>query len=96
MKRPVLTPLVFVIGCAAGGVASQMVIPPARAGTNPTRWEYLCSNVKQNVPETLAESGKQGWEMVSAFPSHYEEGTGGFPRDLKADAYGFCFKRALP
>jgi hypothetical protein len=97
MKRPVLTSLVFVIGCAAGGVASQVVIPPARAGTSPTRWEYLCTNVKQSVPEALAESGSKGWEMVSAFPSHYEQGTGaGLLNDLKADAYGFCFKRALP
>jgi hypothetical protein len=37
MKRHGFIAIVFIVGCATGGVASQFVLPPARAGTNPTR-----------------------------------------------------------
>ena len=30
------------IGCVAATVAQNFVVPPARAGTNPMRWEYTC------------------------------------------------------
>lgn len=93
MNRPVLTALVFVIGCAAGGVVSQLAVPPVRAGTNPTRWEYSCTYAKEKIDETLNASGAQGWELVSAFPHHLEHQMNS---DLTARDYGFCFKRALP
>ena len=93
MKRPVLTAFVFVIGCATGGAMSQLAVPPVRAGTNPTRWEYTCTYANEKINETMNASGAQGWELVSVFPQHYDHEMDG---DLKSNAYGFCFKRALP
>lgn len=75
----------FVVGCGAGGAASQLVIPSARAGTNPTRWEYTCIRAHDPmVGETDAlaawnRAGAQGWEFTVLL------------RDEDA-----CFKRILP
>jgi len=38
VTRAMALGIVFVIGCAVGGISSQLVVPPVRAGTNPTRW----------------------------------------------------------
>ena len=54
----------FVVGCGAGGAASQLVIPSARAGTTPTRWEYLCITTGLNT-ERYNEAGDKGWEMAA-------------------------------
>lgn len=40
MKQRGIIAIVFVVGCATGGVAAQLVVPPVRAGTSPTQWEY--------------------------------------------------------
>jgi len=37
VTRAMALGIVFVIGCAVGGVSSQFIVPPVRAGTNPTR-----------------------------------------------------------
>lgn len=92
MKHPGLLALVFVIGCATGGVAAQMVIPAARAGTNPQRFEHLCT--QGATDKQLAEAGAEGWEMVSAFASQYRDDWQG--RHAEARQYAFCFKRPLP
>jgi hypothetical protein len=66
----------FVLGC----VTKAIVVPPARAGTNPTRWEYRC--VKAFNPEEDANKlGAEGWELGSAV---------GVAPAL------WCFKRPLP
>jgi hypothetical protein len=39
MKHNGIIAIVFVVGCATGGVAAQLVVPPVRAGTSSTRWE---------------------------------------------------------
>ncbi len=95
MKRPFALSIMFIIGCATGGVASQLVVPPVRAGTNPTRWEYFCAGTK---PDTMAQDlnklGSQGWELATSFVSHYDALPQSGP--LTADFFGFCFKRALP
>ena len=94
MKRHLSFVLLFVIGCATGGVASQLVVPPARAGANPTRWEYYCSSAEPGkINDTLNKMGAEGWEMSSGFVSTFQ---GRFDKGLVAEAYGFCFKRALP
>jgi len=92
--------VIFLVGCATGSVASQLVIPPIRAGTQPQRWEYLCA---QSSPETnkltpaLNNAGGAVWELVSTVAARLEsEGLGSVSTGLHADSYVFCFKRALP
>ena len=70
--------LVFILGCATGGVASQLVVPPARAETPPTRWEYLCGKGDVTTSK-FNEAGAQGWELVAVAR---------IPGDST-----FCFKR---
>jgi len=69
----------FVAGC----VASQFIVPPARAGTNPMRWEYACpidtSPAWNDSSIALANRmGAEGWELVTAASK------------------ALCFKRPLP
>lgn len=84
MKSRALLAVVFVIGCATGGIASQLVIPPVRAGTAPTRWEYLCLQEHADDMAAYNKAGAAGWEMVSASSI----GNGNYAT--------VCFKRALP
>ena len=93
MKQSGFIALVFVIGCATGGVASKLVVPPARAGTNPTRWEYLCAENSMLLSSDMTRSGAEGWELVSAVPVHQDRETG---NTLRADGFVYCFKRPLP
>jgi hypothetical protein len=60
--------LVFLFGCVAGGIGSQLVAPPARAGTHPARWEYFClrSANDQEAMNDLNKAGLAGFELVSA------------------------------
>jgi hypothetical protein len=83
MKQHVLIALIFVIGCATGGVASKLVVPPARADTNPTRWEYHCVDMNDLEATKLNPLGAEGWEMVSVAVH---------PRNF----FTSCFKRAAP
>ncbi|HTJ47736.1 MAG TPA: hypothetical protein VL463_36820 [Kofleriaceae bacterium] len=67
--------LLFALGAACGSTEGAFqtstlarddvvsdTVPPARAGTSPPRWEYLCL---QNPPKAqLAEAGAQGWEAA--------------------------------
>ena len=93
MKQRGFVAIIFVIGCATGSIASQIVVPPVRAGTNPTRWEYLCAKTGGPLSTAMTEMGAQGWELVSAFPSYLDHKMGG---SLEAEAITFCSKRALP
>jgi hypothetical protein len=61
------------------------VIPKARAGTNPARWEYTCANAQPEYKSDLDEfnrAGAQGWELAA--------GAG------QPGARTWCFKRQLP
>jgi len=90
MKQSGIIAIVFVVGCATGGVAAQLVVPPVRAGTSPTRWEYQCTEAERRPEEitgTLNKLGAQGWELVSAAPRGYSGAVTG---------YMLCAKRALP
>jgi hypothetical protein len=88
MKHHGLIAIVFVIGCATGGVAAQLVVSPVRAGTTPTRWEYQCTGAEtDDVAKTLNRFGAEGWELASMAP----QGAGVYVR-----AYTLCAKRALP
>ena len=88
MKHNGLIAIVFVVGCATGGVAAQLVVPPVRAGTSPTRWEYHCAGAETTddggVTSTLNKLGAQGWELASMAPAYAH------------NRYLVCTKRALP
>jgi len=87
MKHHGIIAIVFVVGCATGGVAAQLVVPPVRAGAAPTRWEYGCSSVNEPDGEgasLLNKVGADGWEIVSMAPTGLR------------NMYMFCTKRALP
>ncbi len=78
----------LLVGCGASAVASQLVIPKARAGTSPTRWEYLClvaqpevTNRTKSDVETFNRAGAEGWELAAV----------GGVGDV-----AWCFKRQLP
>lgn len=88
--------LLFLLGCVSGGVAAQLVVPPVRAGTSPTRWEYACvsaSTYGGRVTATANKLGAEGWELVSAAPASQAKGWGD---NYNTDAYMLCAKRALP
>ena len=65
--------LAFGIGCGAGygtgavasSSGSSSFVPPARAGTNPQRWEYMCVQTRDADEATAGanEAGIKGWEM---------------------------------
>jgi hypothetical protein len=90
--------LAFGVGCGAGygagatATASSFVVPPARAGTNPARWEYTCMVLParasgptpdQNELANMNKAGAEGWELATV------QGGGQFNTVL-------CFKRPLP
>jgi hypothetical protein len=74
---------VFLVGCAVGGVSSQLVVPRASAqqAATLTRWEYLCPPgiASDDWHSATNKAGLQGWELVT-----YQLSVG--------IAYG-CFKR---
>jgi hypothetical protein len=80
--------VLLVAGCGSGpaggsGAAATMVAPPARAGTSPARWEYLCETLNyEQLVGAVNDAGAKGWELVSV--SH---------QDVFHEL--FCFKRPL-
>jgi len=57
---------VFLVGCAVGGVSSQLVVPKAHAEQDAalTKWEYKCVAAQDHhVIETLNPLGAEGWEI---------------------------------
>lgn len=93
MKHRALLALVFIFGCATGGVAAQLVVPPARAGSSPMRWEYECINVDTgggHLTSELNQLGAQGWELASVVP-----GVLNFAR-TEVVTFVACSKRAIP
>ena len=79
-KKVTLLLGVFFLGCAA----ERLIVPPARAGTNPQRWEYVCKEEygEDGVTKIAKEFGAQGWELAAA------AGPG--------TRVAWCFKRPLP
>ncbi len=85
-KKVALLLGVFFFGCAAERL---VVVPPARAGTNPTRWEHVCKFVdldEAKATTTTNQYGEQGWELVTVATL---EGRG------NTNAALWCFKRPL-
>jgi hypothetical protein len=92
MKYKSILGLVFILGCATGGIAAQLVVPPVRAGTSPTRWEYQCASVYKDtggMTAALNKLGAEGWELASMAPLD-------IPGGNRVGEYTMCAKRALP
>jgi hypothetical protein len=70
MLKKVSLGALFLFGCATGGVASQLVIPPASADGPADRWEHFCAELANHRTElqtkALREAGESGWEFVGA------------------------------
>ena len=95
MKHAVPFGLLFVLGCAVGGAASQLAVAPSRADNPPARWEYLCTQASPtptSLTTHLNQMTGQGWDLVSTSPAHLERGTGA---GAATDAFVFCFRRAV-
>jgi hypothetical protein len=85
--RGVAVALVFLVGCAVGGAAGRLVVPPASAqqvAAGMPRWEYFCTEDRDAngfAPEAN-RAGREGWEIA------------GFSN---RGIYSYwCFKRRLP
>ena len=73
----------FLVGCATTMVAAPTIVPPARAGTAPVKWEYQCKLIQADDKVTTAELNKygaEGWELTVT---------------SRGDNYRFRFKRKL-
>lgn len=95
MKHAVPFGLLFVLGCAVGGAASQLAVAPSRAGNPPSRWEYLCTQASptpSSLTTHLNQMAGQGWDLVSTSPAHLEREAGA---GAATDAFVFCFRRAV-
>lgn len=60
---------VFLVGCAVGGGASQLVVPKASAqqAATLTRWEHRCVEPPwTEMNQISGKFGAEGWEMVVA------------------------------
>ena len=62
--------LVFLVGCAVGGVSSQAVVPRASAQQQATltRWEYTCRvpfEANEKVTQLANRFGDEGWELIT-------------------------------
>ena len=70
MTNRIMVAAVFLVGCAVGGVSSQLVVPKASAqqAATLTKWEYLCPAMVNgdDWPAETNKAGAQGWELVSA------------------------------
>ena len=87
--RSAVIGMVFLIGCAVGGASSRLVVPQARAGTNPTRWEYHCIDGSDELGVNSNKMGEQGWELAAGAGAGSGTGVG------SSNTFVGCFKRPL-
>jgi hypothetical protein len=68
MTKRISVALVFLVGCATGGAASQLVVPKAtaqQAATLPT-YEYHCQEYGPREIQAVANKlGGEGWKVVA-------------------------------
>jgi hypothetical protein len=85
----------FIVGCVTSQVVAPLLVPPVRAGTNPTGWEYLCAEVHEakDLQQWANAAGAQGWELAAAAGGGWGPG-GGLTGD--GVAFMWCFKRPRP
>lgn len=61
--------IALLVGCVVGSVGTQLVVPPAKAATSPTRWEYYFTSLEvgrdRENTQKLNKIGAQGWELTN-------------------------------
>jgi hypothetical protein len=69
-KRTLGVAAVFFVGCAVGGVSSQIVVPKANAqqASKLTKWQYHCEqeNGANQSTQMANRLGAQAWELVGS------------------------------
>jgi hypothetical protein len=73
-KRSLSIAAVFLMGCAVGGVSSQLVVPQASAqqAATLTKWEYTCYKLPLGGGDTgdvvreMNRRGAESWELEGA------------------------------
>jgi len=80
----------FLAGCVVHETFhAALAVPPARAGTNLVRWEYLCLESTSAITANANRLGAEGWELAAASGAGWGQG-------LAADhTMVWCFKRPL-
>jgi hypothetical protein len=88
-KRTFGVVAVFLVGCAVGGVSSQLVVPKASAqqAATLTKWEYQCTTPGASITELANKLGAEGWELVTVRGRTGTVLTGHGDEDI------YCFKR---
>lgn len=92
-KATLLASVGLLVGCAAGAVAKDVLVPIAGAQANGAVFQHRCVDLKWD--EVLAdgelrpELGKAGWELAT-FVSAEQKGFGGGSTRIVA-----CFKRQV-
>jgi hypothetical protein len=66
-----------------------LVVPPAHAGTNPTRWEYVCTEGSERITASSNRLGAEGWELAAAAGAGWGSGI------TAGQTMIWCFKRPL-
>jgi hypothetical protein len=69
MKTRIVAAAVFLVGCAVGGVSSQLVVPKASAqqAANFPRWEHHCVQPAwDDMNRVSTKFGAEGWEQFIA------------------------------
>jgi hypothetical protein len=86
VKQRISIAAIFVVGCVAGGVSARVVAPPARAGSNPPKWEHWCfhADFLEDASKPLVKAGDDGWELV---------GVTNITHPIGQSELLFCFKR---
>lgn len=68
MTNRIMVAVVFLAGCAVGGVSGQLVVPKASAqqAATLTKWEVFCVQTYEarSIMERAKPLGEQGWEIV--------------------------------
>jgi hypothetical protein len=86
VSRSFVGPVLFVVGCATGGVASRYVETAAAAPSEGTpRWSYRCfkNDTPSEIQDKANDAGDEGWELAASALS------GG--ADMSSPIW--CFKR---
>jgi len=83
----------FILGCVTSQLSHTLVIPPAQAGEQHTKWSYMCGEFEkvERLHEVANKAGLEGWELVGG------SGMGRAPAlGQPGERHIWCFKRPLP
>lgn len=92
-KGVVITCLALFVGCAAGVVGKEVLVPIAGAQAQGKKFQHICSELKWDDvlgEKTLRQDlGDQGWELATFVSAEQKGGWGNSTRIVA------CFKREV-